>query len=131
MNVGIQGIWWVIWPSTTMVITPPDTQVSIELLFSAGRFASITVGEPVTHGAGVFGRQGPGVSTPSAADVAAAVAGFRIDMQVPNGMMLTIGTWSLMLAAGWLSVLTILTGSTTSVLGAAPIAHLSVAPLQT
>lgn len=59
-----------------------------------------TVGAPATQGAGVTGMQGMGVRTPRAADVADATAGLAIELHIPNGMMLTMGMLSLMLAAG-------------------------------
>src|ERR1700754_4216181 len=74
---------------------------------------------------------GPGVGTPSAAAVAAAVAGLACDMHGPKGLMLTIGTWSLMLAAGWCAVLTSLTGSTVSTPGTGHIVQRMTALLQT
>jgi hypothetical protein len=67
--------------------------------------------------------QGIGVSTPNAAAVAAATAGFAGDMHMPNGMMFTKGTLSMMFASGWFPVLTRFTGSTTRLLGAMPIMH--------
>jgi len=65
-----------------------------------GALSNSTVGAPGTHGAGVAGTQGIGVNTPSAAAVAAATAGFAGELHIPNGMMLTIGTWSMMFASG-------------------------------
>jgi hypothetical protein len=52
---------------------------------------------------------------------------------MPNGMTFTIGTWSLMLAAGSSLVIIRWIGSTTKVLipGGNAKSHLSVAPLQT
>jgi hypothetical protein len=88
------------------------------------------VGAPGTHGAGVAGTQGMGVSTPRAAVVAAATVGFEGEQHIPNGMIFTIGMWSMMLAPGVVTR-TLLTGSTTSVLGAIPNEHWSVAPEQT
>jgi hypothetical protein len=88
----------------------------------------MTVGEPGTQGDGVIGMHGIGVSTPKAAAVAAATCGLAGDMHMPNGMMLTIGTWSMMLAAGTLDVLTNLIGSTTRLLGAMPMVHINCAP---
>src|SRR4051812_13873132 len=114
-----------------MLITPPAMQFSVELLFKAGWLVSMTVGEPGDQGMGVLGRQGPGVGVPSAAAVAAAVAGLPWDMHGPNGLMFTIGTWSMMLAAGWLKVLTILAGSTARAPGAGHIEHLMTALLHT
>jgi hypothetical protein len=66
-----------------------------------------------------------------AAEVAAAVVGFSRDMHAPNGRMLTNGLLSMMLAAGTPPVVTLLTGSTTSALGAIPKLHFNVAPMQT
>jgi hypothetical protein len=84
-----------------------------------------TVGAPGAHGAGMFGTQGMGVSTPEADAVADATLGFAMLMQLPNGMMFTMGLLSMMFAAGWLLVLTILSGRTLNVLGAMPIVHIS------
>jgi hypothetical protein len=46
-------------------------------------------------------------------------------------MILTSGSLSMMFASGWFPVITLLTGSTTKVLGAKPKLHWSVAPLHT
>jgi hypothetical protein len=46
-------------------------------------------------------------------------------------MMFTSGSLSVIVASGWLPVVTLLTGNTTNVLGAKPKLHCSVAPLQT
>ena len=54
-------------------------------------FASMTVGDPGAHGAGVFGMQGCGVNTPMAADVAAATWGFASEVHMPNGIMFVMG----------------------------------------
>src|SRR5580692_2578514 len=87
-------------PGSTNVITPPQMHINCDVLSSVGKFARRTVGAPGTHGAGVFGMHGIGVRTPKAAAVAAATSGFAGDMHMPNGMMFTIGTWSMMLASG-------------------------------
>ena len=71
------------------------------------------------------------MSTPSAAAVAEATTGFEGLLHIPNGMMLTIGLWSMMFAAGTNEVSILLTGSTTSELGATPKLHCSKAPMQT
>src|ERR1700734_2265104 len=105
--------------------------ISCEVLSSVGISASITVGAPGTHGATVAGMHGIGVSTPRAAAVAGATLGFAGDMHLPNGMMLTIGMLSIMLASGISLVNTLLVGSTTSELGAMPKLHIIVAPIQT
>jgi hypothetical protein len=62
--------------------------------------------------------------------VAAATVGFEGEEHIPKGMILTIGMWSIILAPGVVTS-TLLTGSTTSVLGANPKVHWSVAPAQT
>src|SRR3981189_2989955 len=79
----------------------------------------------------VIGIQGCGVNTPSAADVAAATCGLARLMHMPNGMMLTIEMWSMMLAAYWLPPITRLVGKTTRLDGVVPNEHISVALLTT
>jgi hypothetical protein len=93
--------------------------------------AIITFDAPGVQGAEVIGVQGIGVSTPIAALVADATAGLLMLEHMPNGRMLTKGLWSMMLAAGLFEVSTRFSGSTTSLLGAAPKLHCSVAPMQT
>src|ERR1700733_7161707 len=105
--------------------------ISCETLSSEGKFPSNTVGAPAIHGAGVAGMQGIGVSTPRAAAVAAATVGLAGDVHIPKGMILTIGTWSMMFASGTMLVITLLTGNTTSELGAMPKLHCIIAPMQT
>jgi hypothetical protein len=105
--------------------------MSFEELSSVGWFPSSTVGAPGTHGAGVTGMHGMGVSTPKAAAVAAATSGLETVVHMPNGMMFTIGMWSMMLASGTWSVNVLFMGSTTSELGAAPKLHIITAPMQT
>ncbi len=111
----------------------PKTQASTEVLFNAGILPNNTVGAPTIHGAGVAGTQGTGVGTPKAAAVADTKAGLVGDMHIPNGMMLTMGLLSMILAAGWLLVITLFCGRTTSVLipGGTANMHFNTAPLQT
>jgi hypothetical protein len=90
-----------------------------------------TVGEPVVHGAGVFGTQGMGVRTPIAADVADATVGFAREVHMPKGMMLTMGVWSMIVAAGTFSHVTRFVGRTTRLLGASPKLHIMLAPITT
>ena len=54
------------------MITPAQLHMQIEMLSSAGWLPSKTVGAPGVQGEAVAGMQGCGVSTPSAAEVAAA-----------------------------------------------------------
>ena len=93
--------------------------------------ASSTVGAPGTQGVVVAGMHGIGVSTPNAAAVAAATTGFEGDMHIPNVMILVIGMWSMIFAAGISLVIILFIGSTTSELGATPNVHIIIAPKQT
>src|SRR5271170_3483439 len=86
-----QGTLTVTSPASEKVMTPPQIHISWETLSRVGMFASNTVGAPVTHGAGVFGIQGIGVSTPRAAAVAAATVGLEGDIHIPKGMIFVIG----------------------------------------
>src|SRR5471032_2785459 len=107
-------------PAVLNAIAPPQLHRHFETLSSAGILAINTVGAPGTHGAMVIGMHGIGVGTPSAAAVAAITIGLAIELHIPNGMMFTIGMWSMMLAAGGPSANTLFFGSTTSDDGAAP-----------
>lgn len=78
----------------------PSAHASTEVLFSAGILANRTVLEPLVQGVGVAGVQGTGVGVPIAAAVAETKAGLVGDIHIPNGMMLTAGMWSMILAAG-------------------------------
>ena len=88
------------------------------------------VGCPMIQGAVVTGIHGIGVSTPSAAAVAAATVGLVIELHTPNGKIFSNGLLSIIVAAGSVAR-TLLRGSTMSVEGAAPKAHLIIAPLVT
>lgn len=114
-----------------MVMTPPQMQFRVDVLFRAGMLPIMTVAEPGTQGAGVAGIQGAGVKTPLAADVAAMTAGLVGALHMPKGITLVIGMLSMMVAAGTLLVLTSLAGSTVSVDGATPNEQAHIAPLQT
>jgi hypothetical protein len=105
--------------------------VNLLSLVSAGMFLIRTVGLPGIQGITVAGIQGIGVSTPIAAEVAAATVGFAGDWHMPNGRMFIKGLLSMILAAGWLDSKTILSGNTTRVEGARPQLHFNIAPLQT
>ena len=73
---------------------------------------------------------GIGVSTPSAAAVAAATIGFESNVQTPKGGMFTMGAISVMLAAG-IPQNGRPAGRTESIEGATPPLHMSAAPAQT
>ena len=105
--------------------------MSLHELLRAGLLAIITVGEPGTQGAEVTGTQGIGVSTPCAAAVALATVGFAIEEHVPKGKMFFIGTLSMMVAAGKLPTMTLFSGVTNNVDGAAPNEHCNAADITT
>ena len=73
---------------------------------------------------------GMGVSTPIAAAVAAATVGLDGLLHIPNGVILTIGIWSMMLASAW-EDMTRAAGSTLRTDGAAPKEQLIAAPPHT
>lgn len=110
-----------------MLMTPAHMHMHFEVLLSAGMPPTITVGEPGAHGATVAGTHGIGVSTPSAAAVAAATTGFATLVHIPNVGMLTNGLWSMMFAAGSPPHIVRLIGSTFNTLGATPNVHISCA----
>jgi hypothetical protein len=112
-------------------ITPPQVHINFEVSSRAGILPSSTVAAPGAHGAGVTGTQGMGVRTPAAADVALATAGLASEVHMPKGMILTIGTLSIILAAGILLVIVWFFGSKVNVDGANPKEHCSIAPRQT
>jgi hypothetical protein len=103
-----------------MLMLPPMQQAQVLELLRAGNWRTITVGEPGAHGAAVAGTHG--VGTPAAAAVST--------LHVPNGMMLAMGTWSIMFAVGFISPVT--TGTrTASTEGAVPDVHCNCAPIVT
>jgi hypothetical protein len=119
------------WPGAATCITPPQRQFSVETLSRDGWFPRRTVTAPGTQGVIVTGMHGCGVRTPKAAAVAAATAGLAMLVHAPKGWIFTMGLWSMMVAAGWLFVITLLTGRTASWLGARPKLHVNIAQLQT
>lgn len=114
-----------------MVMTPPHMQFSVQLLFKAGIFPINTSGVPGVHGVTVAGTQGIGVNTPKAAAVAAATAGLAMDEHIPKGGIFTIGSLSIMVAAGISLVFTRLVGNTIREEGATPNGQVIMAPIHT
>jgi hypothetical protein len=87
------------------------------------------VGTPGVHGV-VTGTHGMGVSTPSAAAVAAATVGLAGERHMPSVGMFTMGAQSMMLAPGGVAAVTV--GTTTMRLaGATPIEHCIIDPMLT
>src|SRR6056297_539624 len=75
--------------------------------------------------------QGIGVSTPSAAAVAAATVGLLAEEHIPNGITFFIGMLSMIVAAGTGPPVTLPSGVTTSDAGASPKLQVSMAPMVT
>jgi hypothetical protein len=126
-----QGSFSFIAVGTATLITPPYTQLHFDVEVSAGKFATITVGAPGTHGATVVGVHGPGVNTPSAAAVSEAVAGLVNDMHTPNIGMFMNGLLSMMFAIGFDSASTLFIGVTMIGAGDAPNEHIRLSPITT
>ena len=81
-------------------IVPPHMQVQVLSDVRAGMPPSATVEAPGDHGPAMAGMHGCGVSTPRAAEVAAATCGFAGDVHIPKVAMFVIGTMSWMVATG-------------------------------
>src|SRR3954453_6277669 len=105
--------------------------MQVEPATSAGLPPIMVVGAFGVQVPAMAGMHGIGVSTPSAAAVAAATVGLAMLEHMPNGGMFTIGAMSLIAAAGRPSTVTRLIGSTLSVVGASPNEHCSIAPVVT
>ena len=101
----------------------------LELASRAGKLRTRTVGDPGIQGV-VTGMQGIGVSTPSAAAVAAITIGLAGDMHMPNVGIFAIGTQSIIFAACGPCPITVGT-KTTSGVGAIPCEHFSNEPMFT
>ena len=99
-------------PGFIIDMTPPRPQISLLELLSAGLFFIQTVGDPGSHGPVGVGTQGTGP---------AGVGGTAL--QVPKGITLAIGLLSIIFAAGFPSIITILSGKIIRGVGAAPIVH--------
>jgi hypothetical protein len=87
----------------------------------------VTVGAPGVQGVSVIGMHGIGVNTPMAAAVAEATSGFAGLMHMPNVGMFSIGTKSMMVAAGIPPAVTV-PGVGMKEAGAAPNVHVIIAP---
>jgi hypothetical protein len=118
-------------PGIFIWMTPPYAQLHVEASVRAGLPPTLVCGDPGTHGAGMTGRHAPGVSTPKAAAVWAAVIGFARLEHTPNGGMFTNGFLSMIDAIGFFSAITLAIGRTFKVDGATPNEHCSIAPVAT
>ena len=109
-------------PGSVIEITPPHMHDSVQPACSAGCPSIITVVAPGAHGELVAGTQGAGVSTPSAAEVAVATAGFDGVPHIPNDGMFVIGANAWMFAAGVLALTGVPAGTTLNGTGTGGIA---------
>ena len=108
------------------MITPPHIQLSIEVLLSAGKVFTRTVGEPGTQGLTVFGMHGAGVKKTGGGRFVDGLAGL---LHMPNGGMFAFGAKSMIVAIS-IDVFT-LPGVAVRLEGAAPKLHIIFAPPQT
>ena len=118
-------------PGTVIWMTPAQVHMHLLVLLRAGMPPIVTVGDPGVQGSEVAGTQGAGVSTPSAAAVSEITSGLVGAMHMPNGGMLSIGTKSMMLAAGLFSAFVLFTGNTIRFDGDEPKLHINVAVIVT
>ncbi len=109
-------------PGLIICITPAQLHMTFDVLVRAGLPPIITVGLPGAQGAATTGEQGWGVSTPNAAEVAAATAGFAKELHIPKVGKLA-GVLSIIVAKGKLLPRTFVTEVTINVQGAAPKLH--------
>ena len=91
----------------------------------------ITFGLVGIHVPAGMGMHGCGVSTPSAAAVAAATAGLARDVHIPKGPILAPPCESVMVAAGLPCAITLVCEVTLTGAGAVPIVHIAVPPAAT
>lgn len=118
-------------PGTRTWTTPPYAHMHIAPCASTGWPPTIVRGALGVHVPVVAGTQGMGVSTPSAAAVAAATCGFASDVHIANVGTFTRGAASAMVATGRPSTRTRGVGSATSVAGAVPNEQVTVADVVT
>ena len=125
-----QEAWTATWPGLVIVISPPHMQLHVHVSVKAGISAIVTETAPGTQGATVTGTHGIGVSTPSAAAVAEATSGLLMVLHIPKVGMFSIGTMSMMVAAGMLLAITPV-GVALRTAGATPNEHVIMAPVTT
>jgi hypothetical protein len=106
-----------------MPIFPPHMHMHVSVSLKHGPAVDIMFGFDEIQGATIAGTHGIGVSTPSAAAVAAATVGFERVEHIPNDAMFNIGTKSMIVATGIPQIRTGTFGRTTSGHGAIPNEH--------
>lgn len=107
-------------------MAPPKAHVVVQVALTTGVPPACTKGTPGVNGVG-WGVHGCGVSTPWAAAVAVATAGFANEEHIPKGGTLSMPAESLIRASGLPSTSTWAAGSTDSVAGATPKEQVRVA----
>ena len=112
-------------------MTPDQVQLHLQELVSAGAPPTIIFREPGVQGATIAGTHGPGTWAPRAAARAAMTAGLVAELHMPNPGMLMKGLLSMMLAAGWLPLMTRCRGRTVRGAGAMPKLHCRSDPFVT
>jgi hypothetical protein len=102
----------------------------VQVFVSAGISVIVTDTAPGAHGVVVTGTHGMGVNTPRAAAVADATSGLLGVLHMPKVGMLSIGTKSMMVAAGRPPAVTPV-GVALSGAGVKPNEHVIMAPVTT
>lgn len=118
-------------PGLVIEIVPPHVHMHMPESFSAGMLPINTVGEPGVQGAGITGTQGTGVSTPRAAVVAAATAGFAGLLHIPKEGILYYRDVVHDVRSRLVPIRSQPVGNTTKVDGEAPKLHCITAPITT
>jgi hypothetical protein len=108
-------------------MTPPHMQLQVQVAVNAGKLLMVVAVAPGAHGVTVLGMHAEGVGTPRAAVVAAATAGLDCVVHMPNGGIFSIGTWSMMVAAG-APAITVGAEEAFRVAGATPKLQVIIAP---
>ncbi len=99
-------------PGKVTLMMPPQAQLQMAPAQTAGVPPIKVVALGGSQGPAGTGTQGIGVKTPRAAAVAAATVGLERLVHIPNGGMLSSGTISSIVAAGFPSISTRLNGKT-------------------
>ena len=122
----------VIWPACVIEMVPAHMHWQVLSEVRAGTPPTATVADPGAHGPAMTGRHGWGVSTPSAAAVAAATWGLAGEVHMPKVGMFVIGIMSWIVATGWFEDWTRPAGRTARVpVPGRPIGQAIIAPLTT
>lgn len=111
------------WPGAVICMMPPQLHTVWELSFNAGILPIKTVGAPGAHGMVITGTQG--------GTAGGTLCGLLGELHIPKGSILTRGLLSAIVAGGFISVSTFLSGVNISVDGIVPKLHVKLAPAHT